>query len=426
MGVFIAVLVCVGCGVGATFLVRKRWRFTDTPTSDAAHVFPGIGEVHGTVEAIGQPALAASDGAPCVWWKYVVERQVKRNKSTDWVTEEEGITLVPFQIRDHSGAVRVVMDETVGVARAGTEDIDHLSLDDIRPYARQMRKTYQTGGGGLFGLFGSNDANEPINAFAGTWRAKEHRLLVGDHVFITAHARLTDHGASVELAPTDDNGKRRPFELVVGDEAQAMKSFANIWVIALLCIASLAGGAIVGNATSGTAGAVAVVIGLVLVAVGVFLVGAYNRVHRARQRGEFAWSLIDVACEQRATTIPQLNTVVGAALANEQHLLAAVAGARGFGRQPAAQHSELIRASADASTQLVARLEAVPTLTSQPNVAQLVQQLRLLNDRVAFARRFYNDSVQRLADRCQQFPDSVIARLARVPALPLLDQEGLK
>jgi LemA protein len=148
-------------------------------------------------------------------------------------------------------------------------------------------------------------------------------------------------------------------------------------------------------------------------------------VHRARQRGEFAWSLIDVACDQRATTIPQLTAVVGTALANEQQTLAAVAAARDFGKRPTAAHTELIRASADAATQLVARLEASPKLTSQPNVAQLIYQLRHLNDRVAFARRFYNDSVQRLADRRQQFPDGMIARVAGVAPLPMLDQEQL-
>jgi hypothetical protein len=113
VGTLIALVVCVGGAVAAVLLIRKRWRFTDTPTSDAAHVFPGLGEVHGVVEAIGTPARAASDQQPCVWWHYEVERQVKRNRSTDWVTEEEGVTAVPFHVRDVSGVVRVVVNDSV-------------------------------------------------------------------------------------------------------------------------------------------------------------------------------------------------------------------------------------------------------------------------------------------------------------------------
>jgi LemA protein len=422
VGTLIALVVCVVGAVAAVLLIRKRWRFTDTPTSDAAHVFPGIGEVHGVVEAIGAPPRAASDQEPCVWWHYKVERQVKRDKSTDWVTEEEGVTAVPFHVRDASGVVRVVFDDRVSVSRAGEHDIEHLSLDFLRPHALLMKKTYDTGGGGFLGLFGSNESNERIADFHGTWRAKERRLLVGDHVFITAHARLVDSGAAVELAPTDADGTRRTFEVTVGDESAAKSSHANAWVIALAAVASVAGGVIFGAQVGG---ALAMAGGLVVATLAVFVVGAYNRVHRARNRGEFAWSLIDVACDQRADTIPALQAVVGAAMAHEQHVLAAVASVRGLGRRPTAAAAEAVRDSDDASHQLVARLEANPNLTTQQNTAQLIEQLRLLNDRVAFGRRFYNDSVNRLADRLTQFPDSLIAAAARVQPLPLLDKEAL-
>ena len=69
---------------------------------------------------------------------------------------------------------------------------------------------------------------------------------------------------------------------------------------------------------------------------------------------------------------------------------------------------------------MIARVEALPSLNTQPNVAHLMQQLTVLNDRVAFGRRFYNDSCERLANRVTQFPDSFLARLARVQPLPLI------
>ena len=415
----------VGAFVVAVYLVRKRWRFTDTPTSDAAHVFPGLSEVHGVVEAIGTPANAASDGADCVWWSYQVERKQTDSKgNSHWVTEEHGVTAMPFLVRDDSGTVKVVLDDSSGVANADTRDIEHLTLNFLRPFARVMKDTYNTEHGGVLEalgkVFGSNEADEPISAFKGSWRATEKRLRVGDLVFLSAHARLTPDGGAVEFARTDAQGKSCVFELSVGDEAAAISSFASPFAIGLMGLLSLVLAGFAGNSAGGSA-AVWFPLGLVGVALVLYTIGLFNRVRRSRERCHFAWSLIDVASEQRAQTIPQLQAVVGAAFEHEQSALVAVAAARDLGRTPSAQGTQTLRNANTATAHLVARIEAMPQLHTQPNVAQLMQQLTLLTDRVAFGRRFYNDSVQRLADRVGQFPDSLFAKLGGVRPLPLID-----
>ena len=106
---------------------------------------------------------------------------------------------------------------------------------------------------------------------------------------------------------------------------------------------------------------------------------------------------------------------------NERQVLTTIAAGRNLGRAPTPELAALVKTTSEASAQLVARVETLPGLTSQANTAQLISQLRLMNDRVAFARRFYDDCVTRLADRMSQFPDSFVARLARVQPLPLLD-----
>jgi len=415
----------VGAFVVAVYLVRKRWRFTDTPTSDAAHVFPGLSEVHGVVEAIGTPANAASDGADCVWWSYQVERKQTDSKgNSHWVTEEHGVTAMPFLVRDDSGTVKVVLDDSSGVANADTRDIEHLTLNFLRPFARVMKDTYNTEHGGVLEalgkVFGSNEADEPISAFKGSWRATEKRLRVGDLVFLSAHARLTPDGGAVEFARTDAQGKSCVFELSVGDEAAAISNFASPFAIGLMGLLSLVLAGFAGNSAGGNA-AVWFPLGLVGAGLVLYTIGLFNRVRRSRERCHFAWSLIDVASEQRATTIPQLQAVVGAAFEHEQSALVAVAAARDLGRTPSAQGAQTLRNANTATAHLVARIEAMPQLHTQPNVAQLMQQLTLLTDRVAFGRRFYNDSVQRLADRVGQFPDSLFAKLGGVRPLPLID-----
>lgn len=247
-------------------------------------------------------------------------------------------------------------------------------------------------------------------------------MLVGDQVFLTAHARLTESGADVELAARDSQGKLQTFELTVGSEAEAMSSRANPMLIAGLSAAAAISGGFGGRAIAGPVGVFLVLGGLGLLAAVVWLLGAHNRIHRVRARAEFAWSLIDVACEQRTQVINQLQPIVGEAMANERRVLESVSAVPGLGNRPTAQSVAAVSNSSSACHQLLIQIEAMPTLTSQPNVAQLIGQLRLLNDRVEFARRFYNDSVTRLTDRLTQVPDSFIAKAAQVAAMPLLQR----
>ena len=421
MGILFVVLAA-GAAVLAIARVRKRWRFTDIPTSDAGHVFPGLSEVHGTVEPIGKPARAASDGSDCVFWTYSVQREQKDKNGSHWVTEESGTTAMPFQVRDASGAVRVVIDDESGIANLREIDIEHLTLNFLRPYARVRTKTYEQGAiAKAFGaVFGTNDPDEPISAFGGRWRAFERRLCVGDPVFVTGDAQLTPAGDAVEFTRRDAAGDCCLLEISHGDEKSAMRSFAGGGSIVLLIAVVLGLLGFAGQQQGGAFAATALAAFTVAVAV-VYLIGIWNRVRRVRERGLFAWSLIDVACEQRSNLVPQLQVVVGAAMAHEREVLERVAAARGLGRTPSASATGTVRAADAASATLIARVEAYPDLKTQANTAQLMEQVRLLTDRVAFGRRFYNDSVLRLQNRLGQFPDGFIGRLAGVRPLPYID-----
>lgn len=381
-------------------LVRKRWRYTDTPTSDAAHAFPGRGEVHGVVEALAPPIHARSDGEECVWWRYRVERQNRDSKgNTSWTTEEEGSAHIPFAVRDLSGTVRVVLDGSFSVSNTGDEDVDVYSLADLRAVATTHNKLYEPGAiaQALGSIFGSNDVHEAINDFSGTWRATEWRLPVGSMVFVAGTARLIDDATAVEFAGRDNTGDSTPLEITVGDQNSAMAANASRWMIFALSLTAVGTAVAFGAQAAGRIGAtVAGAVGA-LVAGANWSIGSFNRMRRCRNRCDFAMSLIDVACEQRTTTIGQLDATVKAALVHERTTLEQLATDRG-------------PASVQVSAELLARLEASPQLNTQPNVAHFVEQLRLLNDRVAFARRFHNDSLQQFQDRLGQFPDKLLAR----------------
>jgi LemA protein len=426
MGWAMWALLTIGGFLIAVSLVRKRWRFRDTPTSDAAHVFPGLTEVHGVVEAPWTTTASPVDGKPCVWWNYTVERRVQRDKRADWVTEESGRTVHPFVVRDASGAVTVMMMRTTAVVGRTSNSVKHLSLSQLRPSAQELVNTYEQSSVGRF--FGKdNSLDEPIDDFGGTWRADEKRLCVGEHVFITTKAQLTPDGAAVVLSPQTAEKKNNLFEISVGDEAAAMSQMASAWVIGVAAVLSFVGSVVLGvqwadRTGSSTVGKLMITtLPIVIAAVVLLAIGVYNRVRRVRERVDFAWSLIDVAHTQRATVIPQLQSVVIAAMDHERQLLTAAAAARSVGRTPTADGIANVNAVSAAAEQIVVRSEAYPDPKTATNVSRLMQQLTLLNDRVAFGRRFYNDSVEQLANRCGVLPDSLVAKALRITVPPYFE-----
>ena len=143
-------------------------------------------------------------------------------------------------------------------------------------------------------------------------------------------------------------------------------------------------------------------VGLVLWAVGI-----YNGLVTARNAFKNAFAQIDVQLKRRHDLIPNLVQVVKDAMGYEQETLTKVVQARNAAVAASGNPAQAGPAEAlltQATRGLFALVESYPQLKANDNVMQLQEELTGTENKIAFARQFYNDSVASYNTRRQSFP----------------------
>ena len=153
-----------------------------------------------------------------------------------------------------------------------------------------------------------------------------------------------------------------------------------------------------------------IVIGVVVLVI-LFVITLYNRLVSLRNQSQNAWRQIDVQLKRRHDLIPNLVEVVKDAMSYEADTLKAVIAARNsaVAAQGPAQVSAAETALSGAVTKLFALMENYPQLRANENVKQLQEELTATENKISFARQFYNDSVMSLNNAVQSFPSNLIA-----------------
>lgn len=156
---------------------------------------------------------------------------------------------------------------------------------------------------------------------------------------------------------------------------------------------------------------------VVLVVVAVLVLAVilvYNGLVRSRNQIENSWAQIDVQLKRRLDLIPNLVETVKGYASHERETLEAVINARNAAISapdtPAAQ-AQADNLMTGALRQLFALGEAYPDLKANQNFLALQEELNATENRVAYARQFYNDSVLSYNNRLQVFPTVIIARM---------------
>ena len=156
----------------------------------------------------------------------------------------------------------------------------------------------------------------------------------------------------------------------------------------------------------------AVVVGAFLL-FSLFLLATYNGLIRGRVRCREAWSGIDVQLKRRASLIPNLVETVKGYAAHEKQVLENVTRARAMleqagGAQQAAQADNMLTG---ALRSLFAVAENYPQLRANENFLALQQELSDVEEKIAFARQFYNRNVLDFNTRIEVFPNVIIANM---------------
>ena len=156
---------------------------------------------------------------------------------------------------------------------------------------------------------------------------------------------------------------------------------------------------------------VGIVVGVLVVLLILVLILSYNGLVRLRNRIDNAWSQIDVQLKRRYDLIPNLVETVKGYAAHERQTLESVTQARAnaINAQGPQQQAEAENVLSGALKSLFAVAEAYPDLKANQNFLSLQEELTSTEDRVAYARQFYNDSVLSYNNKLQTFPRNVIA-----------------
>ncbi|GMR04359.1 MAG: LemA family protein [Thermodesulfobacteriota bacterium] len=139
---------------------------------------------------------------------------------------------------------------------------------------------------------------------------------------------------------------------------------------------------------------------------------AYNGLIRLRNQVENAWRQIDVQLKRRHDLIPNLVKTVKGAMEFERETLEKVVEARSkaVGAKGVKEKGLAENFLTAALGRLFALVENYPDLKSNQNILQLQEELTSTENRIGFARQFYNDMVVQFNTRQDVFPTLMIAR----------------
>jgi LemA protein len=155
---------------------------------------------------------------------------------------------------------------------------------------------------------------------------------------------------------------------------------------------------------------VLVTVGVIAV-VGFILVGLYNGLVQGRLRVKEAYSGIDVQLKRRASLIPNLVETVKGYAAHEKDVLENVTRARSMLQQAGTpgQAAEANNMLTQTLRSLFAVAENYPDLKANQNFLDLQHELSDVEEKIAFARQFYNTNVLSYNTKTQTFPSAIFA-----------------
>ena len=156
---------------------------------------------------------------------------------------------------------------------------------------------------------------------------------------------------------------------------------------------------------------IVVIVIVVILAIGLW--ATYNGLVRRRNQVDNAWSQIDVQLKRRHDLIPNLVESVKGYMQFEQDTLTKVTNARAAavaaGAQGPAAQAQAENTLTQTLRSLFAVVENYPDLKANQNVISLQEELTTTENKISFARQFYNDSVMSYNTQIQSFPANTIA-----------------
>ena len=167
---------------------------------------------------------------------------------------------------------------------------------------------------------------------------------------------------------------------------------------------------------------VLVVIGLLVA----WIIGVYNGLIQSRNKVKNAWSQIDVQLQRRFDLIPNLVEAVKGYMNHENETLTKIAELRTSWANASTVHekAELDNQLSGALKTIMAVSENYPELKANQNFSELQEELRNTENKISYARQFYNDSVTMYNTKIELFPANIVASMFRFVAEELFKTDS--
>ena len=156
-----------------------------------------------------------------------------------------------------------------------------------------------------------------------------------------------------------------------------------------------------------------IIIIILVIFIVVTFIHMYNNLVGLRNRVKNSYAQIDVQLKRRNDLIPNLVETVKGYAAHEKGVLEEVTKAR-----TGVMNASTIEETSAADNQLTGALKTLfavaenyPDLKANSNFQQLQSDLTDTEDKISYARQFYNDAVLKYNNACQQFPSNLLAKL---------------
>jgi LemA protein len=166
-----------------------------------------------------------------------------------------------------------------------------------------------------------------------------------------------------------------------------------------------------------------IAIAVIVVLLVLWLVGAYNKLIKQRNRVDTAWSHVDVQLQRRSDLIPNLVETVKGYASHERETFEQVTLARGASNSASTpgEQAQADNFLTSALRQLFAVAEAYPELRASENFQNLQGELSETEDKIAISRQIYNDTVLSYNNTVQQIPTNIVAGIAGFDAREFYD-----
>ena len=148
-----------------------------------------------------------------------------------------------------------------------------------------------------------------------------------------------------------------------------------------------------------------------IAAVALWAVGVFNGLVRLRNQVKNAWAQIDVQLKRRHDLIPNLVETAKGYMTHERDTLENITKARNLAKQAdsVGEHSKAETQLTQAMSQFFLVVENYPDLKANENFLALQEELTSTENKISFARQYYNDETMRYNTKTEQFPANILA-----------------